>query len=128
MKNSQFQFSDPYLVELQFLTNPEFDTQNSNVDVQNLFQIHIKKSETHNRANVELKLESNMENENAPYTILARVAADFIWEELDDETVETMLNLNAPALLLGYMRPIVANVTNSSAFPAYNLPFMNFKD
>lgn len=37
-----------------------------------------------------------------------------------------MINTSAPAPLLGYMRPIVASITNSSKYPAYNLPFINF--
>ena len=56
------------------------------------------------------------------------MASDFKWEDLDEKTVDSMLNLNAPALLLSYMRPIVANITNSSKFPTYNLPFINFKE
>ncbi len=84
--------------------------------------------EEQNQKTCKLLLESNKDNENAPFKIIAKVAADFRWEDLDEEAVEAMLNLNAPALLLGYMRPIVANVTNSSAFPAYNLPFINFKE
>ena len=49
-------------------------------------------------------------------------------EDLSDERVESMLKMNAPALLLGYMRPIVAGLTNSSNFATYNLPFINFKE
>lgn len=29
---------------------------------------------------------------------------------------------------MGYMRPIVAGLTNSSNFATYNLPFINFKE
>lgn len=43
----------------------------------------------------------------------------------EGETVGECLNVNAPALLLSYMRPIVANITSSSIFPAYHLPFVN---
>ncbi len=128
MKTSKFQFSDPYLVELNFSVNPTFDSNNDEIEMQNNFQIHVSRSEEQNAANVALQLESNKDNENAPFKIIAKVVADFRWEDLDGEAVEAMLNLNAPALLLGYMRPIVANVTNSSAFPAYNLPFINFKE
>lgn len=64
----------------------------------------------------------------APFKLWIKVASDFVWEELPKEVLDIMLNCNAPALLLGYMRPIVANVTNSSKFPTYNLPFMNFKE
>lgn len=128
MKESKFQFLNPYLVELSFVANPDFDTGNTSIEIQNNFSVQIDRSESENLARVELKLEINIENYNAPFRVKAIVASDFKWEDLDDEAVEAMLNLNAPALLLGYMRPIVANVTNSSCFPAYNLPFINFTE
>lgn len=128
MKTSNFQFLSPYLVELSFIVNPDYDKENTSIEIQNSFSVQIDRSESENLARVELILESNMENYDAPFRVKARVASDFKWEDLDDEAVEAMLNLNAPALLLGYMRPIVANVTNSSCFPAYNLPFINFTE
>lgn len=76
---------------------------------------------------IQLELNANIEKEEVPFKLIAKVAADFRWEDLDDKAVDAMLRLNAPALLLGYMRPIVANITNSSAFPVYNLPFMDFR-
>lgn len=128
MNTSKFQFSEPYLVELNFSMNPTFDGNNNEIEMQNSFQTQVNRSAEQNLANVELQLETNKENANAPFRITARIAADFIWEELDDEAIDAMLGLNAPALLLGYLRPIIANITNSSAFPAYNLPFINFKE
>lgn len=130
MKSSKFQFLNPYLVEVYFVVNPNFASGVDNVEIemQNAFNIQIKRSKNENRANVELTLETNTENEKAPFKLRIKVASDFKWEDLDEKTVESMLNLNAPALLLGYMRPIVANITNSSNFPAYNLPFINFKE
>lgn len=127
MKKSNFQFFNPYLTELQFQTNPTFNGSDSNTDIEAAFQLHIKKSKEQNAANVELELNANTEKEEVPFKLIAKVAADFRWEDLDDKAVDAMLRLNAPALLLGYMRPIVANITNSSAFPVYNLPFMDFR-
>lgn len=128
MKASKFQFVKPYLVELNFVANPDFDTENTSIEMQNSFSVQINRSENENLAKVELTLESNMKNDDVPFRVKATVASEFKWEDLDEKSVESMLNLNAPALLLGYMRPIVANVTNSSCFPAYNLPFINFTE
>lgn len=72
-------------------------------------------------------MNANTEKKDVLFKLIAKVAADFRWEDLDDKAVDAMLHLNAPALLLGYMRPIVANITNSSVFPVYNLPFMDFR-
>lgn len=130
MTQSKFQFINPYLEEIYFAANSQYHSQENNeeIEMQNNFNVHVKKSENENRANVELILETNMENENAPFKMRIKMASDFKWDELDEKTVDSMLQLNAPALLLGYMRPIVANITNSSNFPAYNLPFVNFKE
>lgn len=128
MKLSKFQFLNPYLEEINFITNQNFNADDENMDVQNAFNVQVRKSEDSNRANVSLTLKINDENKNAPFRLKITVASDFKWEDLDDDMVNTMLKLNAPALLLGYMRPIVANITNSSKFPVYNIPFVNFKN
>lgn len=130
MKPSNFQFLNPYLVEVHFVVNPHFVSSSDDIEIemQNAFNIQVKRNEDGNRANVELALQINTENEKAPFKLWIKVASDFKWENLDEKTVESMLNYNAPALLLGYMRPIVASITNSSNFPAYNLPFINFRE
>lgn len=130
MQLSKFQFLNPYLVDVYFCVNSDFasDAYDGEIEMQNDFKVHVKRSKNENRANVQLELETNMTNEKAPFSLRIKVASDFKWEDLDDKTVESMLNLNAPALLLGYMRPIVANITNSSNLPPYNLPFINFKE
>ena len=130
MKPSKLQFLNPYLVEVNYVTNLDFISEKNDADVemQNVFNVQVKKSKTENRANVELTLETNVENKKAPFKLKIKVASDFKWEDLSDERVESMLNMNAPALLLGYMRPIVAGLTNSSSLPTYNLPFINFKE
>lgn len=127
MKQSSFQFINPYLVEMSFETNSDFEFENGEVEMQNAFNIQVNRSESENRANVQLTLNSNLDNPDAPFKIHIVVASDFKWEDMKEDVLENMLNYNAPALLLSYMRPIVANITNASNFPAYNLPFINFK-
>lgn len=128
MKQSKFQFLSPYLEELNFSVNPDYDASDDEIEMHNSFSVQISRYEQESRANVALTLESNLEDEKAPFRLRIKVASDFKWEDLSEEKVQTMLELNAPALLLSYMRPIVANITNSSKLPAYNLPFINFKE
>lgn len=128
MTTSKFQFLDPYLVEMHFTENQSFDADNKEYEMQNDFNVKVHRNKNENAANVQLNLAVNKDNENAPFQLEITVASDFVWEDMGEEIVETMLNLNAPALLLGYMRPIVANITNASSFPVYNLPFVNFKE
>ena len=130
MKSSKFQFLNPYLEEVYFTINPEYapDANEGEIEMQNSFNVQVAQSKSQNRANVKLTLETNAENEKAPFKLRITMASDFEWEDMDEKTVESMLRMNAPALLMGYMRPIVANITNASSFTAYNLPFFNFKE
>lgn len=127
MKASNFQFLNPYLEEVHFEVNNDFDAERDKMEIQNSFNVEVKRSASQNRAYVGLTLETNLNDENVPFKLQIKVASDFKWEDLSEDAIESMLNFNAPALLLSYMRPIVANITNSSGFPAYNLPFINFK-
>lgn len=127
MKASSFQFINPYLEEMFFAGNDNFD-MNEDIEMENSFNVQVKKDKENRRAKVELILETNVNAEDAPFRMRVKVASDFKWDNLDDESVEAMLKCNAPALLLSYMRPIVANITNVSKFPVYNLPFVNFQE
>ena len=52
-----------------------------------------------------------------------------IWEkDIDDHFVEELLKTNASSLLLGYMRPIVANVTGMTKYPSFNIPFLDMSE
>lgn len=66
--------------------------------------------------------------ENSPFEIDAEMAAQFIWigEHIPEADLEKLLKQNAPALLLGYLRPIVASTTMQAGLPPYHIPFMNF--
>lgn len=127
MKESEFKFVDPYLEKLVFFENKSFDAKKQEVKFENIFDIEINRKEDENIAKVVLQLQVGTDGE-APFKLWIRVASNFMWENLSKKILDIMLNNNAPALLLGYMRPIVASITNSSKFPTYNLPFMNFKD
>lgn len=126
MKKSNFQFKQPYLEELHFVEYEDFIFEESKIEMDNAFRTIIKKRKDSNMAKVSLILNVNPENNNIPFKLEIKVSANFTWKNLDDEEADNMLKINAPSLLLGYMRPIVANVTNSSQFPVYNLPFINF--
>lgn len=55
------------------------------------------------------------------------MGANFMWEEaIGEERAKQLLNINAPAVLLSYIRPMVSSMTNSSKYPALNIPFIDF--
>ena len=60
------------------------------------------------------------------FALLFVIMANFEWDETyDSETINNLLLINAPSLLLGYARPIISNITSNS-IGQYDLPFMNF--
>lgn len=67
------------------------------------------------------------DKKNSPFEIEAKITAEFYWDkDISPELVSLLLSRNAPALLLGYLRPIIADTTQKAGLPAYNLPFMDF--
>ena len=92
--------------------------------------MNIKSSEEEKEAVVELNIIIGAkENNEAPFYVDMVMGAIFKWDDsYDENTVKDLLSINAPALLLGYARPIIATITNMSPFPAYNLPFYNFTE
>lgn len=130
MKKSNFQFSKPYLNELIFTENKQFDTSTDleKIKLHNKFSVEVKKDSKDSMALVTLTLETNQDEDDAPFKIKAAISSFFRWSEVPDERINLMLRINAPALLLSYLRPIVAQITNSSRFPVYNIPFFNFLD
>lgn len=127
MKESDFQFKNPILEQLVFDINPDFTSNETNVEMENVFGVHINKDIQAESAIVKLEIFINSEKEDTPFKIQAVVSSMFVWNNLSEDEVDRMLNTNAPALLLSYARPIISSITNFSPFPTYNLPFMNFK-
>ncbi len=75
------------------------------------------------------------EGNDVPFMITIAEQARFMWEsndefidENEEECIDRLLRQNAPALLIGYIRPIIASITSSSPFPTYNLPFIDLTE
>lgn len=66
--------------------------------------------------------------QNCPFFVKLIIESKVTWalDDILDEQLEYFLTKNAPALLLSYARPIVSNITGSSRFPAYDIPFIDF--
>ncbi len=125
MKPSSFQFSNPILVNMTFEANRHFKGDN-NVDIPTNFNVSIHEDENSPEAIVELTVEIGRRDESTPYYISATEGAKFRWGEEANEKKEGLLQQNAPALLLGYLRSVIATVSSASPFETINIPFMDF--
>lgn len=124
MKESCFQFSDPYLIFLEYKDNINFDP-NKLEDIKINFNNQTEKFSENKKATVTLNLEIG-DNETNPFHINISMSSLFSWnDDFEEEIIKDFLEKNAIALLISYIRPIVASLTSSSRFPTFNLPFMD---
>ena len=127
MKPSSFQFSNPVLVKMIFEINRNFkNDKNDNIDIPKNFNVSIHENENSPEAIVELTVEIGRQDESTPYYISATEGAKFRWGEEASKKKDSLLQQNAPALLLGYLRSIIATVSSASPFETINIPFMDF--
>lgn len=131
MQISSFQFSNPVLKHLCFKLNEGF-SKSGKLDMDIRLNVSCKRNESenstlNNSAMVVVCLTLGAEDDSTPFYIEATEEASFKWDEsiTDEKQIDTLLNQNAVALLISYLRPIIANVTASSPYPAYNLPYIN---
>lgn len=132
MKVSESQYTNPHLTEMVFMENPNFVMNKEKIEITENILSNIKKLEgNHAVISVSLVLGDldDFEN-NQPFALKCTVEAEFEWSEKiqNGGKIDVLLEKNAQALLIGYLRPIVANITNVSKFPAYNLPFINLNE
>lgn len=127
MVESNFQFTDPSLSYINFKENKNFMIEKGKeIEISTNMTVSIA-SISESESAVGLLIKVGSEEENSPFYLETEVVANFRWSgDLKQDNIDTFLNQNAPALLLSYARPIVSLVTNSSHFPAYNIPFINF--
>ena len=125
---STFQFASPELAYFEFVPNKDFNAPNGKeVNLQIKMGVAVKKSNLSPEATVDLTVKIGEKGGNSPFYILAVERADFRWEkELDDARVKSLLDQNAPSLLLSYLRPIIVQITEASAYNVCNIPFVNF--
>lgn len=130
-----FKFSRPFIMEIHFSFNRDYpwedDEAGGKKPLEIPLQIEASKPKIEDsstcEATVSLTATVGEEGPNFPYHISVTMSADFEWsDELSPQTVNEMLSRNAPALLLGYVRPYVAQITEASPIGAVHIPFMNF--
>ncbi len=130
MKSSSFKIKGrPRLINFNIKVCDNFNSEEE-VKIQIGHDITVDLNEDM-KATVTLVLGifNNEENENVPFRILMANSAEFVWnEELDSdkELLDIMLNQNAPAVLVGYLRPIVTLMTSEGGIEPFVLPLIDF--
>lgn len=128
MKESKFKFKNPVLESLVFNINKNFNEEEYE-GIEIAGQTQISKIKEKNQAIVNFSLEIGEKSNSVPFYLNLTMKAEFKWaSDMKAEMVNRLLKANAPSLLLAYMRPIVANITGSSEYPMFNIPYMDMSE
>ena len=125
MNPSAFQFTNPILLDMKMEINRHF-SPDENKAIETRFHFRVNKETQKREAIVELTVEIGGKETYLPFFISITEGAKFKWCETVDSKSDTLLNQNALALLLGYVRPLIATITAASPFGAYHIPFIDF--
>lgn len=125
IKKSEFQFKNPEIKEIEFYTHEQFNSEIANIDIK--ISPSISQTDIQNSAKVTLEVIVGGESDASPFFLRTKISSLFTWEN-DTENVDDLLNINAPTLLISYLRPIITNITDWSKYPKFKLPFINMVD
>ena len=124
LKESKFKFEKPILKRFSFNENEAFEKKEE-LKIEIELENEIERKEKTGGVSVILK---TVNSDEIPFFIEIEMYSKFIWEEeLTEEEIINALEINAPSLLISYIRPLVALVTGSSKYPAWNIPFLDMR-
>ena len=124
LRESKFKFERPILKRFSFNENEAFE-EKEELKIEIELEKGIERKEKTGGVSVILKTVNSNE---IPFFIEIEMYSKFIWEEeLTEEEIINALEINAPSLLISYIRPLVALVTGSSKYPAWNIPFLDMR-
>ena len=117
MKESSFKFTNPIIESIIYEINTAYTISNKEVEMVQEFAVNTQKD----------KSELGDNKKDKPFALIMVIKSDFEWrDEYDEKTINDLLTINAPALLLSYARPNIALITTTAPTGSYSIPFFNF--
>lgn len=124
---SKFKFSNPGLTKLNFQINNDYEGSTDSEPEIGISISHGINKTKENEADVELSIEVGELSNQVPFYVSLTIGAKFKLDgTIDGTDFDRLLEVNAPALLFSYARPIISSVTNQAGIKPLNLPFVNF--
>ena len=126
MKESFFKLRSQFTEEIIFKKNSDFKDRKIKLKFSHRLEI---KNIDEGSSNVKLIFNIFTEEELAesPFFISITQSGKFEYpSNLDKNNLENLLNINAPAVLLSYIRGIISQITAFSGYQALIIPLMNF--
>lgn len=130
MKESFFRLISRSTEEIIFKKNDKYQSPEEGISVEFNFNTKVVNREK-NQAEVNFTfiLFSEEKLEKAPFYLSITEKGEFVWDEnAPDNIVEQLLEKNAPAILLSYMRSMISQITAFSGYPTLIVPLINFNE
>ena len=129
IKESGFRIKIPKLKKLEYEFNESYEKKGSiKLNIQTETKILMKKSDAVVSLELQVFNRSAFDNGKIPFYIQVIMVSDFEWsDDIEEKTVRSLLENNAPAALLSYMRPYISGITSGSGYPPLIIPLLNFK-
>ncbi|HII4458269.1 protein-export chaperone SecB [Clostridium perfringens] len=125
MKKSVLKFNNPILKELKYKINNEFSS-NDNISLDIKLETKISKSEENAIVEVTLLIFDKEVASEVPFKMKIVMYGEFSWDENSDkELISKLLETNAPAIIISYIRPYVSSMTVGSGFAPLILPVLD---
>lgn len=128
MKRSKFNMEDPELRSVTFKLNPDFSQSGGGINLDVSDAIDIERLDDNNAfVNYAIRVFDEDFSSDKPFFIEVVYGAMFNWNEMSENQVKSLLENNAPAILLGYIRPMVSMLSGNAGFPPLHLPLFNLQ-
>ena len=127
MKDSEFQLLSQRLTKTEFKINRNFSNKDKKIALKLSSNIKISKMKNKNEGVVIFKLDifNKKELEKYPFYINLEIEGLFSWSK-NINNIDKYLKVNAPAVLMSYLRSIVTQLTVSAGYPPLILPLIDF--
>lgn len=124
LKKSKFKFERPILKRFLFNENKNFE-EKEELKIEIELEKRIEKKDKNGEVSIIFKTVNSNE---IPFFIEVEINSKFMWDDgLTEEEIKNALEINAPSLLISYVRPLVALVTGNSKYPSWNIPFLDMR-
>lgn len=128
MEKSKFQLLEHRLLYVNYKLNPRFNDEDGKLEIEVETETLVDKEtgiEDEARVMLILRIYDDKDMEKYPFFIEVAYEGLFSWSDM--ENFENYLRVNAPSVLLSYIRSIVSNLTSYSDLPVLILPLMDFR-
>ncbi len=130
-KESNFKFKNHKLTSLKYELNDSYELKSTPIKMN--IQTETKIVKDGNNAIVSLELlvfdKDSYKRQEVPFYVDITMSGEFEWDSsIDDKLLVILLESNAPATLLSYMRPYISNLTIGAGYPPLIIPLLNFKE